>query len=51
MITETTRRLIEINQEIRNLTTAALTGEISYNTARHKIQELADERERLWAKE
>jgi predicted Zn-dependent protease len=51
MITKTAERLVEIEQEIKALTTAAITGEISHVTARYEIQKLSNEREGLWAAE
>ena len=51
MITPTAKRLVEIDQEMRNLTRAALTGQMSYLSAGYEIQKLAYEREQLWAKE
>lgn len=43
------RKLADIDQEIRGLKHAAITGEILHSTARHEIQVLEDEREELWA--
>ena len=44
------RKLADIDQEIRGFARAAFGGEISYLTARHEIQALRDEREKIWAR-
>jgi len=51
MITKTAEQLVEIEHKIKDLTTAALTGEMSYLSAGCEVQKLAKERERLWALE
>lgn len=43
------RKLADIDMEIRHLKRAAIVGEILHSTARHEIQVLEDEREELWA--
>jgi len=50
MITETARRLVEIEHEIGASWLAFYTGQISRSQANEKMQKLMDERERLWAK-
>ena len=45
------RRLADIEQEIKTLTTAAITGDIKYVTARYEIQKLSNERECIWVDE
>lgn len=51
MITKKAERLVDIEQEIKTLTTAAITGDITHVTARYEIQKLANERECIWADE
>lgn len=50
MITETARRLNEIDYEIGESWLAFHTGQISLSQANEKMQKLEDEKERLWAK-
>jgi len=42
------RKLADIDQEIRGLTHAAITGQIPHSLARHEIQALKDDKERVW---
>jgi len=42
------RKLADIDQEIRALVHAAITGQIPHSLARHEIQVLKDDRERVW---
>ena len=49
VITKTAERLVNIEQEIRAVKELYFGNKISYNLANEEIQELKDERERLWA--
>jgi len=49
MITKTAERLFEIEHDIKVWRVAANTDQVPYSLARKKVQDLENERERLWA--
>lgn len=51
MITKTASRLVNIEQEIRAVKELYYGNKISYSLANEEIQELEQERARLWALE
>lgn len=51
MITKTAQRLHDIEYEMGATWVKFHTGQISHNQANEKIQELEDEKGRLWALE
>ena len=51
MITKTARRLVEIEHRIKAAKELYFGNKISYRSANAVIQDLKDERERLWALE
>ena len=49
MITKTARRLVEIEHRIKAAKELYFGNKISYRSANATIQDLEEERERLWA--